>query len=126
VHARAFLKYLKVNPGAQVTDADSDGNEQATPTINGTKPTAPKTPPPAKPSPPLPRAKVRLPGTEAGKRILVALKTTEGLDEASQAAIETALKGWPAAPENKRKKYLEEVIELMAKALDHLDEEEES
>ena len=124
MQARAYLKHLKVNPGAHVSDSDSD-DPDAPPQVNsGTKPPTPRPALPAKPNPPLPRAKVRLPGTEAGKRILVALKTTEGLDEASQAAIETALKAWPAAPENKRKKYLEDVIELMAKSLDHLDDEE--
>lgn len=123
-HARAFLKYLKVNPGTQVLDADSEGTDLPPTVGNGTKPPAPKPASPAKQNQPITRAKVRLPGTEAGKRILVALKTTEGLDEASQAAIETALKAWPAAPENKRKKYLEDVIELMAKGLDHLDEED--
>jgi hypothetical protein len=123
--ARAYLKYLKVNPGAHAPDAHSAGNEDAAPGIKA-QPPLPKPPAPKKPEAPLPRAKVRLPGTEAGKRILVALKTTEGLDDASQAAIETALKGWPAAPEKQRKKYLEDVIELMAKGLDHLDDEEES
>jgi len=127
MHARAYLKFLKVNPGAHViNDAGTDGNEAATPGVNNAKPPAPKGPAPQKPEAPLPRAKVRLPGTEAGKRILVALKTTEGLDDASQTAIETALKGWPAAPEKQRKKYLEDVIELMAKGLDHLDDEVES
>lgn len=126
VHARAYLKYLRVNPGAHASDADSDhdeaGNATAPQGANPAKPPTPKATLPKKPETPQPRAKVRLPGTEAGKRILVALKTTEGLDEASQSAIESALKGWPAAPEKQRKKYLEEVIELMAKGLDHFDE----
>jgi hypothetical protein len=130
VHARAYLKYLKVNPGAHVSDAGSDpdaaGNATASQGINSAKQSAPKAALPKKPEPPQPRAKVRLPGTEAGKRILIALKTTEGLDEASQTAIESALKGWPAAPEKQRKKYLEEVIELMAKGLDHFDDEVEN
>lgn len=125
VAARAYLKYLKVNPGAHAPDAHSAGNGGAAPGMNA-QPPKPKPPAPKKPGAQLPRAKVRLPGTEAGKRILVALKTTEGLDEASQAAIETALIGWPAAPEKQRKTYLEDVIELMAKGLDHLDDEEES
>lgn len=125
VAARAYHRYLKLNPGVNEPDAHSDGHDAQAPGIN-VQPRPPKPPAPKKPDAPLPRAKVRLPGTEAGKRILVALKTTEGLDNASQAAIETALKGWPAAPEKQRKKYLEEVIELMAKGLDHLDDEAES
>lgn len=125
VAARAYLKYLKVNPGAHAPDAHAKGNDGAAPG-NNTQQRQPKPPAPKKPQPPLPRAKVRLPGTEAGKRILVALKTTEGLDDESQTAIEAALQGWTVAPEKQRKKYLEDVIELMAKGLDHLDDEEES
>lgn len=125
VAARAYLKFLKVNPGAHAPDAHSNGSVADAPGINA-QPRQAKPPAPKKPEAPLPRAKVRLPGTEAGKRILVALKTTEGLDDASQAAIESALRGWPAAPEKQRKKFLEDVIELMAKGLDHLDDEAES
>lgn len=127
VHARAYLKFLKVNPGAHLlNDAEGDGNEAGAPGAKNDKPLTPKRPITKKAEAPLPRAKIRLPGTEAGKRILIALKTTQGLDDDSQAAIETALKGWPAAPEKQRKKYLEDVIELMAKGLDHLDDEVDS
>lgn len=120
--ARAFLKELKARdkgPGAGEDEEESNKAPAST-----DEPPAPLTPttPPQKPAEPLSRAKVRLPGTEAGKRILSALKSTEGLKAESLAAIETALKGWPAAPEGQRKKYLESVIDLMATELDYLDE----
>lgn len=125
--ARAFLKKLKDAPKDQDEDEQVDSNSGHTQN-GGTGPSTPSTPPstPApKPAAPLARAKVRLPGTEAGKRILSALKNTEGLNEQSQEAIDVALRGWAAAPESQRKKYLESVIEQMAQGLDYLDEVDE-
>lgn len=122
--ARAFLKKLKDAPKDQDEDEQVDsntGNAQGSGAGPSTPPTPPSTPEP-RPAAPLPRAKVRLPGTEAGKRILSALKNTEGLNQESQEAIDVALKGWTAAPETQRKKYLESVIEAMAQGLDYLDE----
>lgn len=121
--ARAFLKKLKDAPKDQEEDEQVDSNSGNSPgSSTGPTPPAPPSTPAPKPAAPQARAKVRLPGTEAGKRILSALKSTEGLNEQSKEAIDVALRGWAAAPENQRKKYLESVIDLMAQGLDYLDE----
>lgn len=122
--ARDLLRQHKANIGAPPRD-DTDQSAG-----NPENKATPKTSPPAttqrkasqKPAAPTTRAKVRVPGTEAGIRILSALKSTEGITEEASKSIESALGGWRGAPDVQRRKYLEEVIDAMAKNLDHLDE----
>lgn len=80
--------------------------------------------PPQKPPVTVPAAslKVRLPGTEAGVKLLTAISVIEGVDENTQAVISKAMNGWRGAPDKQRKKYLEEVLTAFTLALDPLDE----
>jgi hypothetical protein len=114
---RAYHRRFKLGETPEpnrVTDPENN-DPDAKPPAN------PQPKPPANPAPAA-SLKVRLPGTEAGVKLLTAISVIDGVDDSTKAVISKAMNGWRGAPDKQRKKFLEEVLSALTLALDPLDE----
>lgn len=102
----------KANPTAVVTDATDSPSPDAVPAPQKGAAKAPAGP----------TVKVRLPGTEAGKRLLQAVSAIPELPTEVVEQVGRVAQAWAEAPDKARKKMLTEVLNIIVDGMEPLED----